>query len=138
MAFMHGKFREPRAEGEKSMPGKSPKDHEMEHGKSMAPHGGSEEKHVTETHPGETQPHPVTGVHAFHAHHMGSGKFKSHTHHDGGEVETRHHPNEADLHQAHKDAFPDEFGDDDGTSQGEGSDFSDSLSGVGGMMGDGE
>ena len=118
---------------EKTAPASTPQ--EKDKGPAQAPHGGdSGEKHITETHPGQTQPHPVTGVHAFHAHHTGGGKFTSHTHHDGGEVETRQHPHEADVHAAHEEAFP-SSGDnqDQGNDMRDGGmDFSESLGGVGG------
>lgn len=133
--YKHGKFIRPgqvKSSGEKPPAEKPPKSqHEMEHGESQAPHGGSGEEHVTKTHPGQTQPHPVTGVHAFHAHHTGGGKYRSHTHHDGGEVETRDHESHGDMMAAHQEAFPpDEQG---GQDQGGMGGYEDALSGVGGV-----
>lgn len=103
-----------------------------------APHGKDGEKHVTETHPGKTQPHPHTGVHAFVAHHTGGGKYTSHTHHDGGDVETRQHGNEADMHTAMKEALPDTGQQSDETSdmRGGNEEFAEQLGGVGGEMGE--
>lgn len=105
--------------------------HEHEGGQEMAPHGGSSEEHVTKTHPGETQPHPETGVHAFHAHHTGGGKFRSHTHHEDGTVETRDHQNEGDMHQAMNEAFP-PSDDQQHDSRDGAMDFEEALGGVGG------
>jgi hypothetical protein len=136
--FKHGSFRhhpgEASSTGSKTPPASSP--HEKEHGPAQAPHGQAGPEHVTKTHPGETQPHPVTGVHAFQAHHQGGGKYKSHTHHDGGEVETREHPNHGDMMNSMNEALPDE-GQEAHGGQGndirDGSmDFSESLGGVGG------
>ena len=87
-------------------------EHEQKHGKAQAPHGAtSQEKHVTETHPGKTQPHPETGVHAFHMHHTGehaSGGpgYTTHTHHDDGTVETRENRTQAEAQQDQQEAFP--------------------------------
>lgn len=63
-------------------------------------------EHVNQTHPGQTQPHPGTGVHAFHAHHTGGGKYTSHTHHGDGTVETQQHPDVSQMGQAGDSAFP--------------------------------
>lgn len=103
--------------------------------KSHAPHGDVGEKHVTETHPGKTQPHPHTGVHAFHTFHTGGGKHESHTHHDGGEVEVRQHPTASDLHEAMHEALPDTEQEDNAERdiRDGGVDFSESLgTGIGG------
>ena len=135
MPFSKGKFRStvdthhnPSA-GEKTPPASHPKE------KGMAPHGEAGPEHVTKTHPGETQPHPMTGVHAFHGHHVGGGKYMSHTHHDGGEVETQHHESADDMHSAMAEALPSEGGDHMGNDQnmdGGGQDFAESLGGLGG------
>lgn len=101
----------------------------------MAPHGGtSTPEHVTKTHPGETQPHPETGVHAFHGHHVGGGKFVSHTHHDGGEVETKQHGNAEEMHDAQQKTLPGDSGHMGGDMNEEmgGEDFSEALGGIGG------
>ena len=140
MAFMHGKFRthpgQVRSAGERGPKAPAVKEpgaeHDREHGEHQAPHGGSAEEHVTKTHPGETQPHPVTGVHAFHAHHTGGGKFRSHTHHDGGDVETREHGSHEEAMSAHDEAFPSEQGEPDGDEAMGGMDFEKSLGGIGG------
>src|ERR1700690_865587 len=98
--------------------------------KGAAPHGDVGEKHVTETHPGETQPHPSTGVHAFHGHHVGGGKYKSYTHHDGGEVEQRDHQSAGEMHQAMHEALPDDQENQEGQGndiRDGGEDFSDQL-----------
>ena len=134
MPFSHGKFSGPGSakhiSGEKSAP--SPKKEEMQ-----APHGGQQqhsggEKHVTETNPGETQPHPQTGVHAFHGHHVGGGKFKSHTHHDGGDVETRDHASADEMHQAGKEALPGMDSAQAPPPDDKGGTYTDALSGIGG------
>lgn len=138
MAFFRGKFssgagKHPGAiktAGEKTPPAKVG----MEE-KGSAPHGDVGEKHVTETHPGETQPHPVTGVHAFHAHHTGGGKYTSHTHHDGGDVETRQHGSAEDMHQSMHEALPGDqeaSGGQDHDIRDGGEDFADALGGIGG------
>lgn len=107
--------------------------HAQKHGEPMAPHNASSgEKHVTETHPGKTQPHPTTGVHAVHAHHTGShdgggSQYTTHTHHDDGTVETRENRSQDEMEQDHREAFP------PGTETAEGEDqqeqFSDELAG---------
>ena len=76
------------------------------HEKGHAPHGDVGEKHVTETHPGKTEPHPHTGVHAFHAHHVGGGQYHSHTHHDDGTVESKQHRDHGDMMAAMHEALP--------------------------------
>ncbi len=143
--FKHGSFRStgekgPSKGGSSSEKGSMDNTKELIHGRAQSPHGGGEapEEHVTKTHPGTTEPHPVTGVHAFHAHHVGGGKFTSHTHHDGGEVERRDHPHAADMHQAHQEAFPNEGGEQNPDREGDMSDFGESLGGIGGNMGAGE
>lgn len=86
--------------------------HAQKHGAPMAPHNASSaERHVTETHPGHTQAHPETGVHAFHAHHTGShadggSQYSTHTHHDDGTVETRENRSQDEMEQDHREAFP--------------------------------
>ena len=106
MPYKHGKF------GRSSTGSKPPADKPMQSKpkgeESQTPHGDSGQKHVTVTHPGKTQPHPATGVHAFHANHMGGGKYESHTHHDGGDVETKQHENHADMMAAMNQALPDD------------------------------
>lgn len=142
MPFHHGKFGpstkgRPGAvstTGSKTPPASNPQ--EQEHGEAQAPHGQQGPEHVTKTHPGETQPHPVTGVHAFHAHHMGGGKYKSHTHHDGGEVETREHPNHGEMQSAMHEAMPDDGqeaqGGQDNDIRDGSMDFAEGLGGIGG------
>ena len=79
------------------------------HGEPQAPHDAhQQEKHIKETHPGKTQAHPVTGVHAFHAHHTGGGQYTHHTHHDDGTVASREGQSEQDTKAAHDEAFPPE------------------------------
>lgn len=130
--FNKGSFRshpgQVKSSGEKTPPASTP------HEEGQAPHGDVGEKHVTETHPGKTQPHPTTGVHAFHAMHKGGGKYESHTHHDGGDVETRQHPNADEVHRAMGEALP---SDQEGQNQGRDirngdQDFATELGGVGG------
>lgn len=80
--------------------------------KPMQPHDAhSAPEHVTKTHPGTTQPHPATGVHAVHVHHVGKGKsggpdYESHTHHDDGTVEKNDHANEEDMKDHMDNALP--------------------------------
>jgi len=137
--YQHGKFRSTGEKGPKAGPEVSKsmdKTKELIHGKAQAPHsGGDTEEHITKTHPGTTQPHPVTGVHAFHAHHVGEGKYTSHTHHDGGDVETRQHDSAGDMHSAMMEALPSE-----GRGNMESADrlpedgFGEELGGIGGNM----
>jgi hypothetical protein len=137
MAFSHGKFRSTGEKGPKPAPVEKSMDKtkEMIHGKAQEPHGGGDtEEHITKTHPGATQPHHITGVHAFHAHHTGGGKFTSHTHHDGGEVETRQHDNEVDVKDAHEQAFPAGQGDMESAQHLPDDGFGESLGGIGGNM----
>jgi len=68
----------------KSEPHRGTGQHEDMHEEEKTP------EHVTMTHPGETQAHPATGVHAVHVHHTGGGKHTVHVHHDGGHVESHH------------------------------------------------
>jgi len=137
MPFHQGKFRthpgQVRSTGEKTPPVSSPQ--EKAHGPAQAAHGGGSVEHITKTEPGKTQPHPTTGVHAFHANHTGGGKYESHTHHDGGEVETRQHPNAAERDNAMNEALPDDQGQQDtggGNDMAGGQDFAESLGGIGG------
>lgn len=69
-------------------------------------------EHVTKTHPGETQPHPHTGVHAIHVHHVDGGKYVTHTHHQDGSVDTEHHPDIHSVHDHMQEMFPTAEGDD--------------------------
>jgi|SRR5579864_1751718 len=77
-----------------------------------APHGEHSPEHVTKTHPGETQAHPVTGVHAVHTHHIGGGKYMQHTHHGDGSVTSEPHENLESAQSAERDSFPTAEGDD--------------------------
>jgi hypothetical protein len=135
MPFNKGKFSSHpgavKSTGEKNPPAKMGM-HEQGKGEAEAPHGQTGPEHVTKTHPGETQPHATTGVHAFHAHHQGGGKYMSHTHHDGGDVETRNHPNHSEMSSAASEALPpDEQGEGNDMHDG-GMDFSEALGGIGG------
>lgn len=81
------------------------------HAESQSPHGGNQEKHVKETHPGKTQPHPETGVHAVHTHHTGEHHaggpaYTTHAHHDDGTVETRENRSQDEMEQDQHEAFP--------------------------------
>jgi hypothetical protein len=138
--FKHGSFRshpgQVKSTGEKGP--KTPPHKEGMKEEGQAPHGDVGEKHVTETHPGETQPHPSTGVHAFHGHHVGGGKYKSYTHHDGGEVETKEHGSAADMHDSMNQALPDEQGeghDQDSDMRDGAESLADQLGGIGGEGG---
>jgi hypothetical protein len=98
---------------------------------AQAPHDGNNRKHVTETHPGTTQPHPRTGVHAFHGHHTGGGHYESETHHDGGDVEVRQHQNAEEMHDAMSASLPGENIDE--REEGDlGEDYGSNLGGIGG------
>lgn len=137
MPFNKGKFTKPGAIKSTGEKGPSEARPSSTGAKETQPaHGDGGEKHVTETHPGQTQPHPTTGVHAIQAMHVGGGKYKSHTHHDGGEVETRHHEEENGMHQAMKEALPP--AENNGESQQDDHDggmpFGEVLGGVGGGM----
>lgn len=98
-----------------------------------APHGEHGEQHVTKTHPGMTEPHPKTGVHAFHSFHAGGGRYHSHTHHGDGTVEKREHPDANDLHRAHEEAMPPEESEMGMEPEG---DYATELGGVGGAGGE--
>jgi hypothetical protein len=141
MPFHQGKFRGSTGEkGPKPTPTHSSMDKtkEMVHGKPQEPHGGgSTEEHITKTHPGTTQPHPETGVHAFHANHTGGGKYTSHTHHDGGQVESRQHENAADMHSAMHEALPAEGGGEMAGNMAPDDGFGESLGGIGGNTAEG-
>jgi hypothetical protein len=137
MPFNKGKFSTHpgavKSTGERTPPAKMGMNEQHE-GDAQAAHGQTGPEHVTKTHPGETQPHPQTGVHAFHAHHQGGGKYISHTHHDGGDVETRNHANHGDVKASMDEALPDEQGQNnmDGDDRSGGMDFAESLGGIGG------
>jgi hypothetical protein len=129
--FRHGSFRHQgpaNTTGSKTPPASSPTE------KSAPPHGDVGEKHVTETHPGKTQPHESTGVHAVHIHHMGGGKYQTYHHHDGGDVEVKHHQTADEAHQAAHESLPGEqIGDNQGRDiRDGGQDFAESLGGIGG------
>jgi hypothetical protein len=116
--------------------------HVKKHGAPQAPHGAtSQEKHVTETHPGVTQPHPVTGVHAHHVHHTGehaSGgpQYTSHTHHDDGTVETKQNQTHDEMVADREQAFPQEGGmPANEPSGGDNDQYADMMSGIGGSEG---
>lgn len=114
-------------EKEKSAPNPHEKD-------AQAPHGdqGKPPEHVTKTHPGETQPHPETGVHAVHVHHTGGGKAMTHHHHEDGTVESKPHESMQEAHQSAQESLPsDHMGGDQNMDQG-GEDYSEVLGGVGG------
>ena len=72
--------------------------------KATMEHGQPEEKHTSETH--GTQPHPTTGVHAVHIHRMGGGKAMTHTHHEGGHIESQEHPTMGDAHAHAQQSLP--------------------------------
>lgn len=132
--FKHGSFREKpgavKSTGEKSpnLPAKSAPMHE----KGKAPQGDVGEKHVTETHPGMTEPHPITGVHAIHTHHMGGGKYMTHTHHEDGNVESKEHNTAAEAHGQMQNDLPSDGQESGKDPMGGGEDYSDVLSGIGG------
>ena len=115
--------------------------HVEKHGAPLAPHDQHGEKHITETHPGKTKPHPETGVHAFHAHHTGehaSGgpAFATHTHHDDGTVETKENRSQDEMEQDQHEAFPEPMNEsaENQSSDGGGEDFAETLGeGVGGV-----
>ncbi len=139
MPFKHGKFsgagqvksagekppKNDNADKQKTPPASTPK----EKGKGPAQQNQQPAvQHVTQTHPGETQPHPMTGVHAVHAHHKGGGAYTTHTHHDGGDVETNDHGSAAEMHGHMQQALPD-----DGMGQPQQpTGMDDALGGVGG------
>lgn len=107
-----------------------------EHGEPQAPHDAhSHEEHVTKTHPGKTEPHPVTGVHAHAAHHTGGGKYTTHTHHDDGSVESRDNRSHEEMVADQHEAFPpDEMAENEGSDQADG--FATDL--AGGIGGEGQ
>jgi hypothetical protein len=138
MPFKHGKFGP--AGGTKpgaihSTGSKAPEPqqkHSQDKGEAQAAHNGPAMEHVTKTHPGATTPHPVTGVHAHMSMHKGGGKYTSHTHHDGGEVESREHNSHQEMQQAHDEALPDENQGQPEQDDGSGMDQMGELPGIGG------
>jgi hypothetical protein len=116
MPFNKGKFKQAGEMGKtdhSSKPGKAPAKAQSQTPKNEQGEEQSQApEHVNQTHPGQTQPHPATGVHAFHAHHKGGGQYTSHTHHGDGTVETQEHPDHGSMQQAGEAALPsDEIGD---------------------------
>lgn len=68
--------------------------------------------------------------------HVGDGKYRSHTHNDGGEVETREHPSREDMAATMDEALPPDAGG-QGTDIRNGNvDFSQELGGIGGNKAD--
>lgn len=142
MPYQHGKFVKPGTKSEAPSVGKkvgagaNPQgEHEQKHGAAQAPHGGSSEKHVTETHSGQTQPHPVTGVHAHHAHHTGGGQYTTHTHHEDGTVESKQGLSHPDMVADREQALPSEDGSNEMPNEPMGDDksqYADMMSGIGG------
>ena len=140
MPFLKGKFvrtgvKPPASRVAKPDAGARPvKDHALgKEGKDPQAAQGSHsgEKHVEVTHPGATQPHPVTGVHAVMNMHKGGGKYESHTHHDGGDVETKQHDSAEDMQASNDESIPPvNEGTDDHDNALDGTAFSDSLSGI--------
>lgn len=142
--FKHGKHVQPGQKGHPMHPGAHPG------GKTIAPeHGqlkehtaakpvehGTPPKHVEHTHPGETQPHPETGVHAFHAHHTGGGHYRSYTHHGDGSVEPQDHDTHADTLAALHQALPaQEEADEEHEGPADGTEYAQELSsGIGGSQ----
>ena len=55
-----------------------------------------------------TKPHPTTGVHAVHIHHMGGGMAKTHTHHDDGSIESQDHGSMAEAKGHADQMLPDD------------------------------
>lgn len=134
MPFKAGKFSGPGASqpmGSKLPPASTPKAKVAD--ESEAPHGVQGPKHVTETHKGMTQPHPMTGVHSVHGFHKGGGKYESHTHHDGGDVEVKQHPSSDDMYSSMQEAMPSEGGQPGDGMSDDSMDYSDALGGVGHM-----
>jgi hypothetical protein len=101
--------------------------------KGKAPQADVGEKHITETHPGQTQPHPTTGVHAVAVHHKGGGKHTTHTHHEDGTVESKEHNTAAEAHGQVQNGLPSDGMDSGADPMGGGEDYSDVLSGIGGQ-----
>ena len=97
-------------------------------------HGEANMPHSSETH--GTQPHPKTGVHSVHVMHMGGGHAMTHTHHDGGHIESKHH---ASLQEAHDHAQsmlpPDEMENEESMMHGEPDGDEGMDEALGGMMG---
>jgi hypothetical protein len=128
----------PRGGPIKPQPGARPA---HEHGKAVPnepeKHQAAEAEtpHVRETHPGETQPHEHTGVHAFHAHHVGGGRYHSDTHHGDGSVEHNEHPHHEHMMAAMHEAFPpQEQADEEHEGPADGSEYAEELAeGVGGV-----
>lgn len=107
--------------------------------KPQAPHNTAGEKHVQETHAGKTEGHPVTGVHAFHAHHTGShsgggSSYTTHTHHDDGIVDSKENQSHDEMTASQNEAFPPQEQadnqpmDDDGSGMGD--DMGESVGGM--------
>lgn len=97
---LHGKPEDKAKSKSQPEKGKGPMDSEGSH--------GAQPEHVTKTHPGETQPHPKTGVHAVHVHHTGGGMHNVHVHHDGGKVESHHGVSAEEAKQIHAESLPSE------------------------------
>jgi hypothetical protein len=139
--FNKGKFRStvdahhnPSA-GEKASGEKNPaKSSPTEKGKPPMEGHGTPPQHVTQTHPGMTQPHPQTGVHAVHTLHKGGGKYETQHHNEDGTVEQRQHSSAEEAHQSAQESLPGDSGQMHGDQNEEmgGQDFSETLGGIGG------
>lgn len=123
-----GAFHDKMAGGEK--PGTKPS------GKSE--HGEANEPHSSETH--GTQPHPKTGVHSVHVMHMGGGRAKTLTHHDGGHIESKEHGSmhEAQQHSQHQLPAEEEMSENESNMSPNMSDGNMEEDSLGPMMGSGE
>lgn len=121
---MHDRGSEPSKESEKGGPANEPA--------ASGDQGG----HTSQTH--GTVPHPVTGVHAVHIHNHEGGKAKTHTHHDGGHIETRDHANLQEAHDHAQQMLPPDGvgGEPDADDRGGGGNIGD-VAPLGEMMGGG-
>jgi hypothetical protein len=70
---------------------------------------GNEKKAPGPTDPeANAMPHPMTGVKSVSAHHMGGGKYTTHTHHEDGGMQEDHHENAASMHAHVAQSLPEE------------------------------
>ena len=97
----------------------------------------AETPHVRETHPGETQPHEHTGVHAVHVHHAGGGRYHTYTHHGDGTVEHNEHASHEEMLSHLHEAFPAQnVADEEREGPADGSEYAEEMAeGLGGSAG---
>ena len=101
MPFKSGHFGPAKPAEKKAAPPKEPQAKEPKP-KMAATGEGSQMEHASKH---GTSPHPQTGVHAVAIHHHGD-HVMTHTHHDGGQIESMQHGSLDEAHQHAQEQLP--------------------------------